>query len=274
MILAAITLAGAISAVAGEPVAPDPKGVQNSDSVQSAMTEELHDWRNLTTRMVSVRDAKVDEFTPRPTQADLIGQSFKIVLPIGSRSVKDNPFDSSGGWTYDPDKQILSVHVSIARYSAFELHDSAERALTVLPGFYLGHRIVSTNEREAQNGFGAQFEVTEIVEDTHVLAFAPGLRHRVTDADLDLSVDLTFSPEMARAAVPNLAIELSGSFLPLEGPRVILCGDHVSTATISSPYEHLDHVCAAGADIESVRAVILKPDGNVELAHWNLRLSR
>jgi len=234
-----------------------------------AVTPEMRPWFDLIQQMIAVREAPApDEFTPTKGQPSMVGQHFRILMPL-ARNQADDPWGQSANWRYDADKQVLSLRVEVAAFNAAEFSPAPSAGpLDTDYGFYVGYHAFGTAASEAQNGFGARFKVNHTDVHAYAIVFPGGSRGWLPASRSSLALDVPVSPEVAKNAVSSLELAIDGTFQPFQGAHVITCGKHYIEATFQSPMAISEQTCIATAVIDDVEIVGVRGPAATVVARW------
>lgn len=208
-----------------------------------------------------------DQFDAAPSEADLVGKSFTLTLPVKQNALGGEGADA----TYDANSQVLQLSVSSALWnrSGFILDlpdvDVTSPSAFYLKGFYVSHTMEDAGEYLGSNAFGATRRVQRYSEHTvGIAAMGDGGNSPWPEHELEKSLKL--APDKARDLVRGARLVLTGKLVAFAPNRVTACGNEYSGATLDDPYESSERVCVFDAQLDHI--AVVASDGST-VADWS-----
>ncbi len=224
---------------------------------------------DLQAAVAKYRNATGDQFTPKPTQEDLIGRRFRVSVHFPQLLDHSGPrMGEIGGWSYDPEEGQITLEPWIEYVIGTEMTSdpSLDSIHSRFSGFVVrshSHYVGKVAERSA---YGADVDV-HLGDALTIAAYVEGLNHGFPDvSDKPPPAKVAMAPADARDVTPHLALVVEGEIAAYKGKRAIACGTTGTIATINNRTESTFEECVVSARIDRY-AIEDERNGRV-VAEW------
>lgn len=205
-----------------------------------------------------------DSFAGPLSEAAFANQAFRFTAPFREKGSEHITY-LVGGWTYDLQNETLRLALSPAGWGQAEF-PQAEADAFMHYGLRIGTRNTSDRVEQAQNAYGAQFEVRSIeAQSIQIASLTRSERAASVDMRSEMLTELKMAPAEARQTVTDAQLVVEGVLVPYSGALVTQCRSSATDATIDVPLSTVIRTCVMNARI--TRVAIISGGGST-LAEW------